>query len=118
MTEKRHSTIQLTKPMTNETDFGAPAKLASPAIKGKIGEARPANNTHTIEEAKANGFYSIEAYEYFLKTETRAKPRKPLFACLECGKKFYSARAAEKASFGDSGCPKCGGSDIDVYNGD
>lgn len=33
--------------------------------------------------------------------------------CLECGKKFASAAAAEKAAFGDNGCPKCGGSDID-----
>lgn len=41
--------------------------------------------------------------------------RVPLFQCLECGKKFYSAKAAEKASFGDEGCPGCGGSDIDQY---
>ena len=38
--------------------------------------------------------------------------RKAEFECLECGKKFYSAAAAEKASM--EGCPKCGGSDIDV----
>lgn len=43
------------------------------------------------------------------------KKNTPLFACMECGKKFYSAKAAEKASFGDNGCPGCGGSDIDVY---
>jgi len=40
--------------------------------------------------------------------------RDPLFACVECGKKFYSAKAAEKAAYGDSGCPGCGGSDIDL----
>ena len=33
--------------------------------------------------------------------------------CLECGRKFATAAAAEKAAFGDRGCPKCGGSDID-----
>lgn len=33
--------------------------------------------------------------------------------CLECGKKFASAEAAERAANSDSGCPKCGGSDID-----
>lgn len=40
--------------------------------------------------------------------------RKPLFTCQECGKKFYTTAAAERASFGDHGCPKCGGSDIDI----
>ena len=36
------------------------------------------------------------------------------FACMECGHKFKTIKAAEKASFGDAGCPKCGGSDIDL----
>jgi hypothetical protein len=36
------------------------------------------------------------------------------FACQECGHKFKTVKAAEKASFGDAGCPKCGGSDIDL----
>ena len=35
------------------------------------------------------------------------------FFCQECGHAFKTVKAAEKASFGDSGCPKCGGSDID-----
>lgn len=35
-----------------------------------------------------------------------------MFACMECGKKFKTVRAAEKASY--FGCPKCGGVDIDV----
>lgn len=48
------------------------------------------------------------------KPELRAA-KVPLFACQECGKKFYTAAAAERASFGDHGCPKCGGSDIDAY---
>ena len=34
------------------------------------------------------------------------------FECLECGKKFKTVAAAEKASL--NGCPKCGGSDIDI----
>jgi len=36
------------------------------------------------------------------------------FACVECGHKFRTIKAAERAAFGDSGCPKCGGSDIDL----
>jgi len=36
------------------------------------------------------------------------------FACQECGHKFRTVKAAEKAAFGDDGCPKCGGSDIDL----
>lgn len=36
------------------------------------------------------------------------------FACMECGHKFRTVKAAEKASFGPEGCPKCGGSDIDL----
>jgi predicted Zn-ribbon and HTH transcriptional regulator len=42
------------------------------------------------------------------------KPKKTSgFECKECGHKFKTAKAAEKASTGDKGCPKCGGSDID-----
>jgi len=33
------------------------------------------------------------------------------FQCKECGHKFKTVKAAEKAS--NSGCPKCGSSDID-----
>ena len=33
--------------------------------------------------------------------------------CQECGYKFRNASAAEKAAFGDDGCPKCGSSDVD-----
>lgn len=32
--------------------------------------------------------------------------------CQECGHRFQSAAAAERAVFGD-GCPKCGGTDVD-----
>ena len=34
------------------------------------------------------------------------------FACMECGKKFRTIRAAEKAS--SEGCPRCGGCDVDL----
>lgn len=34
------------------------------------------------------------------------------FACMECGKKFKTIKAAERAS--SEGCPKCGGVDIDL----
>lgn len=37
------------------------------------------------------------------------------FACMECGKKFRTVMAAEKAQ--SVGCPKCGGSDIDLAPG-
>ncbi len=36
------------------------------------------------------------------------------YYCQECGRGFKTAKAAQKASFSDSGCPGCGGSDIDV----
>ena len=36
------------------------------------------------------------------------------FVCQECGYKFKTLKAADRASYSDSGCPKCGGSDIDV----
>jgi len=47
-------------------------------------------------------------------TATKNKPTTSGFACTECGHKFKTIKAAEKASFGDHGCPKCGGSDIDL----
>lgn len=34
------------------------------------------------------------------------------FKCMECGKKFRSAKSAENAA--NNGCPKCGGVDIDA----
>lgn len=36
------------------------------------------------------------------------------FACMECGYKFKTLRAAERAAYGDAGCPKCGSSDVDL----
>jgi predicted nucleic acid-binding Zn-ribbon protein len=35
-----------------------------------------------------------------------------VFKCLECGKKFQTVRAAERASY--NGCPNCNGVDIDI----
>lgn len=35
-----------------------------------------------------------------------------MFSCMECGKKFLTVKAAERAA--DRGCPKCGGVDIDL----
>jgi predicted nucleic acid-binding Zn-ribbon protein len=35
-----------------------------------------------------------------------------MFQCQECGKKFKTTAAAERAS--NNGCPKCGGCDIDL----
>ena len=34
------------------------------------------------------------------------------FQCMECGKRFRSVAAAERAT--RNGCPGCGGSDIDI----
>jgi len=34
------------------------------------------------------------------------------FKCMECGRKFKTARAAEKAAW--DGCPGCGGADINM----
>jgi predicted nucleic acid-binding Zn-ribbon protein len=36
------------------------------------------------------------------------------FSCMECGHQFKTVKSAERAAFGDRGCPKCGGSDIDL----
>lgn len=36
------------------------------------------------------------------------------FICMECEYKFKTVKAAEKASFGPKGCPKCGGADIEL----
>ena len=44
--------------------------------------------------------------------KTTRKKRVALFECLECGKKYYTVKTAEKASY--DGCKKCGGVDIDV----
>ena len=36
----------------------------------------------------------------------------PRWKCQECGRKFRTTKAAERASM--NGCPKCGGVDIDL----
>jgi predicted nucleic acid-binding Zn-ribbon protein len=35
-----------------------------------------------------------------------------MFQCRECGRKFWTTNTAQKAV--DKGCPKCGGTDIDL----
>lgn len=35
-----------------------------------------------------------------------------MYKCQECGRKFKTTRAAQRAA--DKGCPKCGGVDIDL----
>ena len=35
-----------------------------------------------------------------------------MFKCLECGRKFRTTKAAERAA--NDGCPNCGGVDIDL----
>ena len=35
-----------------------------------------------------------------------------MFKCIECGRKFKTVKAAEKAA--NKGCPGCGGVDIDL----
>lgn len=39
--------------------------------------------------------------------------RVALFACMECGRNFYSTATARRAA--NNGCPGCGGVDIDVF---
>lgn len=36
------------------------------------------------------------------------------FVCMECEFRFRTVEAAERAAFGDKGCPRCGSSDIDL----
>jgi len=38
--------------------------------------------------------------------------KEALFKCQECGQKFYTLAAAERAH--NTGCPKCNGKDIDI----
>ena len=40
------------------------------------------------------------------------KPKKPFAKCMECGRKFATVKAAERAV--SQGCPGCGGSDVDI----
>ena len=48
----------------------------------------------------------------------KERVQEPALQCQECGRKFYTVRAARKAMFGDDGCPCCGGSDLDIYVSD
>lgn len=46
-----------------------------------------------------------------IKIKPGLRTRTAKFYCFECGKKFYTVRAAERAAW--EGCPKCNGSDIE-----
>jgi hypothetical protein len=35
-----------------------------------------------------------------------------MWKCMECGRKFRTAKAVERAA--NNGCPKCGGVDVDL----
>src|SRR2546427_8317762 len=59
-----------------------------------------------------------QAESIVVEAKRNRSARKALFKCQECGRKFYSVKSAEKASFGDEGCPGCGGSDIYAYYGE
>ena len=71
----------------------------------------------------AGAYYSTEAKTAIARGESRdpesidvsaRAPKKTSgFACNECGHKFRTIKAAEKAAFGPDGCPKCGGADIE-----
>jgi hypothetical protein len=57
----------------------------------------------------------LKTGEKILRRRRKAKAKRNPdsgFVCLECGHKFRSVAAAEKAAFGDEGCPDCDGSDI------
>ena len=49
--------------------------------------------------------------------EMAPSTRRPVMVCLECGRKFYTYAAAERAVRSIHGCPGCGGVDIDLYVG-
>ncbi len=44
----------------------------------------------------------------------RVPKRKPEARCQECGRRFYSLSAANRAAFGIEGCPRCGASNIEI----
>lgn len=77
---------------------------------------------HTIGGGKAlvQIKSEIDKYEEVAEKSLRRKGMEDItdfdnnWYCQECGYKFKTAKAAERASFGDRGCPKCGGSDIDM----
>ncbi len=86
--------------------------------RSKIAELRTSSSGMQLYILADGGWMGADELELDRYQPIASKPRVariPLYACLECGRKFYSTRAAEKASFGDDGCPGCGGSDIDLY---
>ena len=65
----------------------------------------------TTEAAKLTPYQMVKAYHAAQSAKARAA--KKGWKCNECGK-LMSLKQAEKASFSVEGCPKCGGSDIDL----
>lgn len=59
--------------------------------------------------------YITESLEEFAAITEAAKKPAPQrsWKCQECGK-LLTQKQAEKVMYGDKGCPKCGGSDIDL----
>lgn len=53
-----------------------------------------------------------------MKNDTNKKAVGSGFACMECGHRFPTLKAAERAAFGPNGCPKCGAADIDLADSD
>lgn len=50
-----------------------------------------------------------------MRLAARARDASPSpFKCAECGHEFGTVEEAERASFGEDGCPSCGGSDIEL----
>ena len=64
------------------------------------------NDLHDNPEFQAASERAAE----FLRKQRKAKTSG--FSCQECGKKFRTLKAAERAS--SVGCPKCGGVDVDL----
>jgi hypothetical protein len=82
-----------------------------------VPDARPASNRSSARVDSLGGKNiptGLEMNPKWAIFGVRTLPRedKTMFRCQECGRKFKTARAAEKASF--DGCPKCGGCDIDT----
>jgi hypothetical protein len=44
----------------------------------------------------------------------RPRIKVAIFQCMNCGKKYFTAREAEKVAMGE-GCKKCGSFEIDLY---
>ena len=79
-------------------------------LRGKDGDrpmkesAAPVDRQVQLADSLVEHFDSMD--------EARKPKKKPFAKCMECGRGFASVKAAERAL--SSGCPGCGGSDIDM----